>query len=301
MTALTSKTSFEAWTNAEYYMNSFLLPHEDDALEMAMKRTIDGGLPAEIAVSHLQGKFLNLLVRTTRSKRILEVGTLGGFSTIWLARALPKDGHLVTLELQPTYAKVAEENLAYAGVGDKCKVIVGPAHDSMKQMSSDEPFDFVFIDADKQSSLEYYTEAKRLTKQGGIIIVDNVFRYGYIADEEYSDPKVEGVRRLLVALKDDKDVESSAIGTRERQAMMKGEKGRENWRRCQPEQSILLWVYRRNYYNGNHDLGKQKLLEGSDETNKKLGWWAKQFKKRTFRFGKSKGWNWREFVRIIAI
>ncbi|KAF9260741.1 O-methyltransferase family 3 protein [Marasmius fiardii PR-910] len=213
MAAHTSKTSLEDWTHSEWYMNSFLLPKKDDALEVTMKKTIDGGLPAEIAVSALQGKFLNLLVKTTRSKRILEIGTLGGFSTIWLARALPEDGELVTLELELTYAKIATENLAYAGVDKKCKVVVGPAYDSLKQMSSDEPFDFVFIDADKQSCLQYFIEAKRLIKQGGVIVVDNVFRYGYISDPECKDPKVEGVRRLLEALKEDRDVESTAIGT----------------------------------------------------------------------------------------
>ncbi|KAG7095705.1 hypothetical protein E1B28_006419 [Marasmius oreades] len=213
MAQSTRITGLEDWTQAEMYMNSFLLPETDDALEMATKKTVEGGLPVEIAVSALQGKFLNLIVKTTGSKRILEIGTLGGYSTIWLARALPEDGELVTLELEPTHAKVARQNLEYAGLGNKCKVIVGPAYDSLKQLGSDEPFDFVFIDADKQSSLQYYIEAKRLVGRGGVIIIDNVFRYGNVADPDYTDPKVEGIRKLLKALKEDREVEASAIGT----------------------------------------------------------------------------------------
>ncbi|KAL0071285.1 hypothetical protein AAF712_001851 [Marasmius tenuissimus] len=206
-------TTVEDWSRADSYFASLLFPERDEVLEVTQRKTVEGGLPAEIAVSALQGKFLNLLVKSSNSKRILEVGTLGGYSAICLARALPEDGELVTLELEEKHAQVAVENIAYAGLEKKCTVIVGPAYDSMKKLSSDQSFDFVFIDADKQSNLKYFEEAKRLVKKNGIIIVDNVFRQGHVADPEYSDPKVEGVRELLRALKEDREVETSAIGT----------------------------------------------------------------------------------------
>ncbi|KAL0571261.1 hypothetical protein V5O48_010709 [Marasmius crinis-equi] len=206
-------TSLEDWKRSDAYFTSHLLPERDEVQEATHKRSVDNGLPADIAVSTLQGKFLNLLVKSTGSKRVLEVGTLGGYSAIWLARALPEDGELVTLELEEKHAKVAIENIASAGFEKKCKVVVGPAYDSMKQLSSDEPFDFVFIDADKPSNLKYFTEAKRLVKRNGVIIVDNVFRQGLVSDTEYTDARVEGVRELLRALKEDKEVETSAIGT----------------------------------------------------------------------------------------
>ncbi|EEB99719.1 hypothetical protein MPER_00540, partial [Moniliophthora perniciosa FA553] len=147
------------------------------------------------------------------AKRVLEVGTLGGYSTIWLGRALPENGELITLELEEKHAQVAIANLAYAGLGEKCKVLVGPAYDSMVKLDSDKPFDFVFIDADKPSNLKYFLEAKRLVRKGGVIIVDNVVRYGRVADPEQTDDRVEGVRSLLRALKEDKEVEATTIGT----------------------------------------------------------------------------------------
>ncbi|KAL0571260.1 hypothetical protein V5O48_010708 [Marasmius crinis-equi] len=206
-------TSLEDWTQSETYFASHLLPERDDVQEATQKRSVENGLPVNIAVSALQGKFLSLLVKSTGGKRVLEVGTLGGYSAIWLARALPEDGELVTLELNEKHAKVAIENIASAGFEKKCKVIAGPAYDSMKQLSSDEPFDFVFIDADKPSNLKYFTEAKRLVKRNGVIIVDNVFQQGVVADTEHDHPRIEGVRELLRALKEDKEVETSAIGT----------------------------------------------------------------------------------------
>ncbi|KAK1216611.1 inc metabolism membrane protein [Marasmius sp. AFHP31] len=206
-------TTLEDWSRSDSYFASFLFPERDEVLEMTQRKSVEGGLPVDIAVSALQGKFLNLLVKSSNSKRVLEVGTLGGYSAIYLARALPEDGELVTLELEERHAKVAVENISHAGLEKKCTVIVGPAYDSMKKLSSDQPFDFVFIDADKQSNLKYFKEAKRLVKKNGIIIVDNVFRQGNTANPEYSEPKVEGVRELLRALKEDREVETSAIGT----------------------------------------------------------------------------------------
>ncbi|KAK7049809.1 hypothetical protein VNI00_005239 [Paramarasmius palmivorus] len=191
-------TTIDDWARSDRYHNSFLLPEHDDGLESALKRSRENGLP-DIAVSAAQGRFLNLLVKSVGAKRVLEVGTLGGYSTIWLGRALPEG--------------VAIANLEYAGLGQKCQVIVGPAHDSMVKLKPDESFDFIFIDADKPSNLKYFIEAKRLVRKGGVIIVDNVVRYGRVADPEQTDAKVEGVRHLLNFLQQDRGVEATTIGT----------------------------------------------------------------------------------------
>ncbi|KAJ3567928.1 hypothetical protein NP233_g6042 [Leucocoprinus birnbaumii] len=170
------------------------------------------GLP-DIAVPAVQGKFLNLLLRSIGAKRVLELGTLGGYSTIWLARALPDDGEVVTMELLEKYAKVAAENIEAAGVSNKVKIIVGRAIDELQKLKPSPPFDMVFIDADKPSSLDYFIEAKRLTRPGGVIIVDNVVQYGQVANPDYSDHMVEGVRRLMNAIKTDTDVDTTVIQT----------------------------------------------------------------------------------------
>jgi len=204
-------TAIQDWERSDKYHNSFLIP-QDNVFDAVSKNNKDQGLP-DIAVSTAQGKFLNLLVKSLGAKKVLEVGTLGGYSTIWIARALPSDGSIVTLELNPHHAKVAQENFKLAGFADQISVIVGSAAESLAQLHPESPFDLVFVDADKPSNLIYFTEAKRLVRPGGVIIVDNVVRYGRVADPEYSDDNVEGVRKLLHALKDDKDVEATTIGT----------------------------------------------------------------------------------------
>ncbi|KAJ3874206.1 O-methyltransferase family 3 protein [Lentinula edodes] len=204
-------TTIEDWARSDVYHNSFLIP-QDSVLDAALKNSAANGLP-EIAVSVSQGKFLQLHARAIQAKRILEVGTLGGYSTIWLGRALPEDGELITLEISSKHAKVAEENLSHAGLSSKCKIIVGPGHESMVDLPSEKKFDFIFIDADKPSNVKYFTEAKRLIRKGGVIIVDNVVRFGRVADPEQSDPNIEGVRSLLNALKGDKDVDATTIAT----------------------------------------------------------------------------------------
>ncbi|KAJ7613640.1 O-methyltransferase family 3 protein [Mycena polygramma] len=204
-------TTPEDWTRSDQYHNSFLLP-QDPILDAVLKNSTAKGLP-EIAVSAAQGKFLNLLVTSIGAKRILEVGTLGGYSTIWLARALPADGELITLEYSEKHAQVAQENIDHAGLADKVKIIVGLGHESMLAMHPSVPFDFIFIDADKPSNVKYFTEAKRLVRKGGVIIVDNVVRYGRVADPEYSDSNVEGVRGLLQLVKGDPDVDATTIAT----------------------------------------------------------------------------------------
>ncbi|KAJ3857075.1 O-methyltransferase family 3 protein [Lentinula lateritia] len=204
-------TTIEDWARSDVYHNSFLIP-QDSVLDAALKNSAANGLPG-IAVSISQGKFLQLHARAIQAKRILEVGTLGGYSTIWLGRALPEDGELITLEISSKHAKVAGENLSNAGLSSKCRIIVGPGYESMVDLPSEKKFDFIFIDADKPSNVKYFTEAKRLIRKGGVIIVDNVVRFGRVADPEQSDPNIEGVRSLLNALKGDKDVDATTIAT----------------------------------------------------------------------------------------
>jgi len=164
-------------------------------------------------VSAAQGKFLQLQLLAIKAKRVLEVGSLGGYSAIWMARALPEDGELVALEVEKLHAEVIEENVRNAGLSSKVTVILGRAHESMKAMPASEPFDLVFIDADKPNNTNYFIEAKRLVRKGGIIIVDNVGRGGRLADENNSDAMLDGVRELLRHIKDDTDVEATTIHT----------------------------------------------------------------------------------------
>lgn len=203
------ETTIKDWERADDYFNSFLMPN-DPVLEAASEKSYKHGLP-DIAVTPAQGKFLHLLVRSIGAKRVLEIGTLGGYSTIWFARALPDNGEIITLELVEHHAKVAIENIEAAGLTNKVNIIVGRAVDTLEKLDAAQPFDLVFIDADKPSNLEYYNHAKRLTRKGGVIIVDNMNRGGLVSDLEYSDAKVEGVRRLLGAIKADTDVDSTVV------------------------------------------------------------------------------------------
>ncbi|KAH8099470.1 O-methyltransferase family 3 protein [Cristinia sonorae] len=201
----------ENWARSDQYHNSFLI-RPDETLDFALKNSAEHGLPS-IAVSTSQGKYLNLLARSIGAKRILEVGTLGGYSTIWLARALPEDGKLITFEIDKTHADVAQANINHAGVSSKVQIILGPATDTLAKVERhpDHPFDLAFIDADKENNLTYFLEAKRLLRKGGVIIVDNVVRRGRVADPEVKDESSEGVRKLLRHLKDDRDVDATTI------------------------------------------------------------------------------------------
>ncbi|KAJ6545405.1 O-methyltransferase-domain-containing protein [Mycena capillaripes] len=205
----------DLWTRADQYHNSFLLK-PDAVLESVQTLSKERGIEYEIAVSPALGKFLNLLLLSIGAKRVLEVGSLGGYSAIWMARALPDDGKVIALELEPLHVQVIEENVKNAGLSSKVQVIVGPAHASMQAMSTPtdpEKFDLVFIDADKENNTNYFVEAKRLVRKGGIIIVDNVGRRGRPAEPSASDPSVEGVRGLLRYIKDDNEVEATTIHT----------------------------------------------------------------------------------------
>lgn len=184
------------WTAVDEYINALFLP-PDPALATTMADSAAAGLP-EIAVSPAQGKLLMILARAMGARRILEIGTLGGYSAIWLARALPPDGRLVTLELDPRHAEVAQTNLARAGVADRVEVRVGPAAASLAQLASEgvEPFDFIFIDADKPGYVAYLDGVIPLARPGALLVADNVVRHGGVIDATSDDANVQGVRHF---------------------------------------------------------------------------------------------------------
>jgi predicted O-methyltransferase YrrM len=205
--------SQETWTAVDDYFCSALVP-ADDALDEAQRRSVAGGLPS-ISVSAAQGKLLHLLARGIGARRILEVGTLGGYSTIWLARAISAPGALITLELDPHHAEVARGNVDRAGVGGLVDIRVGPATGSLAALAATdpEPFDFVFIDADKSSNAVYFDYAVRLGHPGTVIVVDNVVRGGRVADGASRDSDVNGVRQLADLIEASPGVEATAIQT----------------------------------------------------------------------------------------
>jgi len=198
------------WSKSDQYHNAFL--HKpDEGLEAALVATAKAGIPA-INVSAAQGKFMNLLARSIGAKRIVEVGTLGGYSTIWLAKALPEDGEVITLEVNPKHAQVARKNFENAGVSDKIKILLGPALDTFPTLSADPPFDLAFIDADKDNNAPYFEFARKLVRKGGVIIVDNVVRNGRVADLTETTSDTLGVRRLLELVKNDSGVDATTLG-----------------------------------------------------------------------------------------
>jgi predicted O-methyltransferase YrrM len=188
--------SEELWTDVDAY-TADLLVREDEALRAAAEASAAAGLP-QIAVSPNQGKLLHLLVRIQGARSILELGTLGGYSTIWLARALPGDGRLVTLEVEPRYAEIAAANIARAGVADRVEQRVGPALDSLRDLLGEGagPFDFIFIDADKRSTPQYFELALDLAREGSVIVADNVVRGGALVDAHGDDPGAQGMREF---------------------------------------------------------------------------------------------------------
>ena len=199
------------WQAVDDYIAAKLLG-DDDVLVTPLANNAAHGLPP-IDVSAAQGKMLFLLAQIAGAKRILEIGTLGGYSTIWLARALPDDGRLVTLELEPHHAAVARANLERAGVLTKVDIRVGPAVDSLAAMTDDAPFDFVFIDADKQSNSHYVREAIRLGRPGTTIVVDNVVREGGVLEVDSDDEKIVGTRALFDMLSAEPRLDATAVQT----------------------------------------------------------------------------------------
>ena len=201
----------EAWREVDRYLAGKLLG-EDAALDAALRANAEAGLPA-IDVSPVQGKLLHLLARAAGARRILEIGTLGGYSTIWLARAVPEDGKVVTLEIEPHHAAVARANLDRAGLGKRVEIRVGPALDSLSALQGEDRFDFVFIDADKENNASYVRAAIGLARAGALIVVDNVVREGAVLDAGSDDPRVQGTRRLFDYLSAEPRLDATAVQT----------------------------------------------------------------------------------------
>ncbi|MFF9332526.1 O-methyltransferase [Streptomyces albogriseolus] len=203
------------WNAVDDWFTGRLLGDDpDEALAAALRDSDAAGLPS-IAVSPLQGKLLQLLARLTGARRVLEIGTLGGYSTIWLGRALPADGRLVTLEYDPRHAEVAVRNIARAGLAERVEVRVGPALESLPKLADERPppFDLVFIDADKANNPHYVEWALRLTAAGSLIVLDNVVRGGQVADPENTDPDVVGTRAALDLLGSHPRLDATAVQT----------------------------------------------------------------------------------------
>lgn len=185
------------WASVDRYFGDLLAP-SDEKLESVVKANRKARLPA-IDVTPLQGKFLHVLIQMTQAKRVLEIGTLGGYSTIWMARALPKGGRIVSLEFSPRHAEVARANLHCAGLLSRVEIRVGPALESLPVLKSSGagPFDLIFIDADKENNPQYLQWALKLSHRGTVIVVDNVVRQGGVVKAKSSEPDIVGTRRCL--------------------------------------------------------------------------------------------------------
>lgn len=203
----------QLWEDVDEYLCTRLIGR-DAIMDRVLSASREAGLP-EINVAPNQGKLLMLLAQAIGATRILEFGTLGGFSTIWLARALPASGRLVTLEVNPAFAEVARRNLQAAGVAERVQVRVGPAMDTLKAMEAEpfEPFDLVFIDADKVSTCAYYQWSVPRVRPGGIIIVDNVVREGELINLQSADPGAGAMRDFFEFVQKDPRVDASALQT----------------------------------------------------------------------------------------
>jgi len=206
----------QRWDDVDNYLAGILVG-EDEALDGALEASAKAGLPA-ISVSPLQGKFLNLLARLMGARRVLEIGSLGGYSAIWLARALPAapEGKLISLEVEPRHAEVARANIAKAGLSGTAEVVVGAALDTLPRISKElgpASFDLTFIDADKPNNPAYFKWALELTRPGGAIVVDNVVRDGRVAEASSSDPMVVGTRQLFDAVAATPGVAATALQT----------------------------------------------------------------------------------------
>ena len=203
----------KTWADVDAYAAGLLLP-PDPVLDEVLKRNREAGLP-EIDVSPLQGSLLALLVRLGGARRVLEIGTLGGYSSIWMARALPAEGRLTTLEMEARHAAVARENFAAAGLADRIELRVGPALASLEALGREqaEPFDLVFIDADKSNNANYLAWAMRLSRPGTVIVVDNVVREGRVVDAASRNPTVRGSRDVFDFIAGDARLEGTLVQT----------------------------------------------------------------------------------------
>ncbi|MBN1995587.1 MAG: O-methyltransferase [Anaerolineae bacterium] len=203
----------DQWSAVDRYLNNLLLP-PDPALEAALQASAAAGLPVH-HISPGQGKLLFLLAQIQGARVILEIGTLGGYSTIWLARALPADGRLITLEADPKHATVAQANFARAGLSHTVELRLGQALDTLPQLAAEGrgPFDLIFIDADKPHNPDYFKWALKLSRRGSLIIADNIVRSGAVVDRTSNDPNVRGVRRFLELVAAEPRVSATAIQT----------------------------------------------------------------------------------------
>jgi predicted O-methyltransferase YrrM len=201
------------WTAVDDYIDAHLLG-EDAVLDAALATNAAAGLP-QIDVSPAQGKMLHLFARMADARRILEIGTLGGYSTIALARSVREGGCVVSLELDPNHARVARENIARAGVSDRVDIRVGAALDTLRSMTAfgEAPFDLIFIDADKENNAAYLRCALALSRPGTTIVVDNVIREGQVLDAASKDPRIHGVRSMFDLIADEPRLSATAVQT----------------------------------------------------------------------------------------
>ena len=203
----------DVWEAVDKYFDEMLIPH-DSALDDALAAASAENLPA-IQVSSVQGKLLHLLARIMGARNILEIGTLGGYSTIWMARALPEGGRITTLEADPKHAEVAQKNFARAGVENKVELRLGKALDTLPKVAADGrgPFDMFFIDANKSNMPEYFEWSLKLARKGSVIIADNVVREGAVLDARSKDADIQGIRRFLEMVGKEKRVSGTALQT----------------------------------------------------------------------------------------
>ncbi|MBX9253929.1 O-methyltransferase [Desmonostoc muscorum CCALA 125] len=201
------------WTAVDSYLTDLFVP-PDPVLDAALEASAAAGLPPH-NVSPNQGKLLLLLAQLQGARTILEIGTLGGYSTIWLARALPSDGYLITLEADPKHARVAQNNIARAGLNDLVELRLGQALSTLPQLAAEgrSPFDLIFIDADKPNNPDYLAWALKLSRRGSLIIADNVVRNGAVIDTASGDASVQGVRRFNELLASEPRVSATALQT----------------------------------------------------------------------------------------
>jgi predicted O-methyltransferase YrrM len=203
----------EVWEAVDKYFDKMLIPH-GSTLDDALAAAAAAKLPA-IQVSSVQGKLLHLLARIMGARNILEIGTLGGYSTIWMARALPEGGRIITLEADPKHAEVARKNFARAGVESKVELRPGKALDTLPKVAADGlgPFDMFFIDANKSNMPEYFEWSLKLARTGSVIIADNVVREGAVLDAKSKDDDIQGIRRFLEMVGKEKRVSGTALQT----------------------------------------------------------------------------------------
>jgi len=203
----------DVWEAVDKYFEEMLIPH-DSSLDDALAAASAENLPA-IQVSSVQGKLLHLLARIMGARNILEIGTLGGYSTIWMARALPEGGRIITLEADPKHVEVAQKNFARAGVENKVELRLGKALDTLPKVAADGrgPFDMFFIDANKSNMPEYFEWSLKLARKGSVIIADNVVREGAVLDARSKDADIQGIRRFLEMVGKEKRVSGTALQT----------------------------------------------------------------------------------------